>query len=70
MRIKEESERAGLKLNMGKAKIRVFSSNTPWQIEGENMEAVTEFTFLGSKITADSDCGHEIKISLLFERKL
>ena len=61
MRVKEESERAGLKLNIKKTKIMASSSITAWQIEGEKVEAVTDFLFLGSKITADGDCCHEIR---------
>ena len=69
MRVKEESERAGLKLNIQKTEIMASGPITSWQIEGEKMETVTEFIFLGSKITVDSDCSHEIKRFLLFERK-
>ena len=58
--MKEESEKAGLKLNIQKAKIMASSSITSWEIEGETMETVTDFIFLGSKITADGDCSHEI----------
>ena len=61
MRVKEESEKVGLKLNIKKTKIMASSPITSWQIEGENMEAMTDFIFLGSKITAHSDCSHEIK---------
>ena len=61
MKVKEESEKAGLKLNIQKTKIMASGPITSWQIEGENMEAVTDFLFLGSKITADSDCSHEIR---------
>ena len=61
MRVKEESEKAGLKLNIQKTKIMASGPITSWQIEGEKAEAVTDFLFLGSKITADSDCSHEIK---------
>ena len=60
MRLKEKSEKAGLKLNIQKAKFMASSSITSWQIEGENMEAVTDFIFLGSKITVDGDYSHEI----------
>ena len=60
MRVKEESEKAGLKFNIQKTKIMASSAITSWQIEGEKLEAVTDFIFLGSKITADSDCSHEI----------
>ena len=69
MKVKEESEKAGLKLNIPKAKIRASSSITLWQIDGEAMETVTDFIFLGSKITADGDCSHEIKGCLLLGRK-
>ena len=61
MRVKEESERAGLKLNIKKTKIMASSSITAWQIESEKVEVVTDFLFLGSKITADGDCSHEIR---------
>ena len=61
MRVKEESERASLKLNIKKTKIMASCLITSWQIEGENMEAVTDFLFLGSKITVDSDCSREIR---------
>ena len=61
MRVKEESERAGLTLNIKKTKIMASTPNTAWQIEGENVEVVTDFLFLGSKITADGDCSHEIR---------
>ena len=61
MKVKEESEKVGLKLNIQKTKIMVSSPITSWQIDGETMETVTEFMFLGSKITADGDCSHEIK---------
>ena len=67
--IMEESERAGLKLNIKKTKIMASGPITSWQIEGENMEAVTYFLFLDSKITADSDCSHEIRRCLLLGRK-
>ena len=69
IRVKEESEKAGLKLNMKKAKIMASGSITSWQTDGENVEAVTDFIFLGSKITADGDCSHEIKRCLLLGRK-
>ena len=62
MKVKEESEKSDLKLNTQKMKIMRSSSITSWQIEGETMEAVTDFIFLGSKITADGDCSHEIKM--------
>ena len=61
MRVKEESERAGLKLNIKKSKIMESGPITSWQIEGEKVEVVTDFLFLGSKITADGDCSHEIR---------
>ena len=61
MKVKEESEKAGLKLNFQKMKIMEFSPITSWQIDGEAMETVAEFIFLGSKITADDDCRYEIK---------
>ena len=60
MKVKEESGKAGLKLNFQKTKIMAFSPITSWQIHGETMETVTDFIFLGSKITADGDCSHEI----------
>ena len=69
MQVKEESEKAGLKLNIQKTKIMVTGSITSWQIDGETMETVTDFMFLGSKITADGDCSHEIKRQLLLRRK-
>ena len=69
MKVKEESEKAGLKLNIQKTKIKASSPITSWQIDGEIMESVTDFIFLGSKITADGDCSHEIKRCLLFGRK-
>ena len=69
MRVKEESERAGLKLNIKKTKIKASGPITSWQIEGEKVEVVTDFLFLGSKITADGDCSHEIKRRLLLGRK-
>ena len=62
MSLKEKSEKAGLKLNIQKMKIMASSSITSWQIEGEKVEAGTDFTFLGSKITVDGDCSHEIKM--------
>ena len=61
MKVKEESEKAGLKLNFQKMKIMASGPITSWQIDGETMETVTDFIFLGSKITADGDCSHEIK---------
>ena len=69
MRVKEESEKPGLKLNIQKTKIMAFSPITSQQIDGENMEIVTDFIFLGSKITASGDCRHEINRCLLLERK-
>ena len=69
MRVKEESEKAGLKLNIQTTKIMASGPITSWQIESEKMEAVTDFLFLGSKITADSDYSHEIKRLLLLGRK-
>ena len=67
--VKEESEKVGLKLNIQKTKIMASSPITSWQIEGEKVEAVTDFIFLGSQITVDGDCSHEIKRHLLFGRK-
>ena len=67
--MKEESEKACLKVNIKKAKIMASSPIISWQIEAEKMEAVTDFLFLGSKITADGDCSHEIKRHLLLRRK-
>ena len=69
MKVKEESEKAGLKLNIQKTKIIAFSLITSWQIDGETMEIVTDFIFLGSKITANGNCSHEIKRHLLLGRK-
>ena len=69
MKVKEESEKAGLKLNIQKTKIMATSPITSWQIDGETMETMTDFIFLGSKITADSDCSHEIKRCLPFGTK-
>ena len=69
MKVKEKSEKAGLKLNIQKTKIMASSPITSCQIDGETMETVRDFIFLGSKITADSDCSHEIKRRLLFGRK-
>ena len=69
MKVKEESEKAGLKLNIQKTKIMATSPITSWQIDGETMETMTNFIFLGSKITADSDCSHEIKRCLPFGTK-
>ena len=70
MIMKEESEKVGLKLNIQKTKIMASGPITSWQIDGETMETVTDFIFLGSKITADSDCSHEIKRCLLLGRKV
>ena len=69
MRVKEESERAGLKLNIKKTKIMTSGPIISWKIEGEKMEAVTDFIFLGSKITTDIDCSHEIKRSCSMKEK-
>ena len=69
MKVKEESEKAGLKLSIQKTKIMVSSPITSWQIDGETMATVRDFIFLGSKITADGDCSHEIKRHLLLGRK-
>ena len=69
-KVKEESEKAGLKLNIQKTNIMASSPITSWQINGKTTETVRDFTFLGSKITADGDCSHEIKRSLLLGRKL
>ena len=69
MKMKEECEKAGLKVNFQKTKIMASGPITSWQIYGETMETVTEFIFLGSKITADVDCNHEIKRCLLLGRK-
>ena len=69
MRVKEESEKAGLKLNIQKAKIMASGPITSWEIEGGKVEAVTDFIFLDSKITADGDCSHKIKRCLLLGRK-
>ena len=70
MEVKEESENVSLKLNIQKTKIMASSPITSWQIDGETMETVTDFIFLGSKITADGDCSHEIKRHLPLEEKL
>ena len=70
MKVKEESEKAGLKLNIPKMKIMASGSITSWQIDGETMETMTDFIFLGSKITIDGDCSHEIKRCLLLGRKV
>ena len=69
IKVKAESEKVGLKLNIQKTKIMASGPITSWQIDGETMETVTDFIFLGSKITADGDCSHEIKIHLLLGRK-
>ena len=69
MKVKEESEKAGLKLNIQNMKIMASNPITSWQIDGETMKTVTDFIFLGSKITADGDCSHEIKRHLLLGRK-
>ena len=69
MKVTEESDKAGLKLNIQKTKIMASSPITSWQIDGKTMETVTDFIFLGSKITADCDCSHEIKRCLLLGRK-
>ena len=69
MSVKEESEKAGLKLNIHRKKIMAFGPITSWQIDVETMETVTDFIFLGSKITADGDCSHEIRRCLLLRRK-
>ena len=68
--MKEESEKVGLKLNIQKTKIMAYSPITSWQIDGETVETVSEFIFVGSKITADGDCSHEIKRHLLLGRKV
>ena len=70
MKVKEETEKVDLKLNIQKTKIMASGPITSWQIDGETMEAVTDFIFLGSKITADGDCSHEIKRCLLLGRKV
>ena len=70
MKVKEESEKVGLKLNVQKAKIMASGPITSWQIDGETVETVSDFIFLGSKITADGDCSHEIKRCLFLGRKL
>ena len=69
MKVKEESEKVGLKLNIQKTKIMASGLIISWQIDGETMETMTDFIFLGSKITADGDCSHEIKRHLLLGRK-
>ena len=70
MKVKEESEKVGLKLNIQKTKIMASSPITPWEIDGETVETVSDFIFLASKITADGDCSHEIKRLLFFGRKV
>ena len=70
MKVKEQSEKAGLKLNIRKTKIMAYGLITSWQIDGETVEMVADFIFLGSKITADGDCNHEIKRHLLLGRKV
>ena len=70
MKVKEESEKAGLKLNIQKMKTTASGPITSWEIDGETVETVSDFAFLGSKITADGDCSHESKRRLLLERKL
>ena len=69
MKVKEESEKVGLKLNIQKTKIMASSPITSWQIDGETMETATDFLFLDSKITADGNCSHEIKRRLLLEEE-
>ena len=70
MKVKEESEKVGLKLNIQKTKIMASGPITSWEIDGETVETVSDFIFWGSKITADGDCGHEIKRCLLLGRKV
>ena len=70
LKVKEESEKVGLKLNIQKTKIMTSGPNTSWQIDGETVETVTDFISLGSKITADGDCSHEIKRRLILRRKV
>ena len=70
MKVKEESEKVGLKLNVQKTKIMASGPITSWQIDGETVETVSDFIFLGSKITADGDCSHEIKTHVLLGRKV
>ena len=70
MKVKEESEKVSLKLNIQKTKIMASGPITSWQIDGETVEIVTNFIFLGSRITADGDCSHEIKRRLLLDRKV
>ena len=70
MKVKEESEKVGLKLNIQKTKIMASGPVTPWQIDGERVETVADFIILGSKITTDGDCSHEMKRHLLLGRKV
>ena len=70
MKVKEESEKVGLKFNIQKTKIMAYSLITSWQIDGERVETMADLIFLGSKITADGDCSHEIKRCLLLRRKV
>ena len=70
MKVKEESEKVGLKLNIQKTKIMTSGPITSWKIDGETVETVRDFTYLGSKITADGDCSHEIKSHLFLGRKV
>ena len=70
MKVKEESQKVGVKLNIQKTKIMASGPITSWEIEGETVETVADFIFLGSKITADGNCSHEIKIHLLLGRKV
>ena len=70
MKVKEESEKVGLKLNIQKTKITASGPITSWEIDGETVQTVSDFIFLGSKITADGDCSHEIKRGLLLGRKV
>ena len=70
MKVKEESEKVGLKLSIQKTKIMASGPITSWQIDGDTVDTVTDFIFLGSKITADGDCSHEIKRRLLLGRKI
>ena len=70
LKVKEESEKVGLKLNIQKTKIMASGPITSWEIDGETVETVSDFSFLGSKITADGDCGHEMKRCLLLGRKV
>ena len=70
MKVKEDSENVGLKLNIQKTKIMASGPITSWEIDGETVETVSDFNFLGSKITADGDCSHEIKRRLLLGRKV